>query len=295
MRIVITGTSGLVGSDLWHVLKDQHEVWGIGRKRPEFVPMNQWKTVDIVDFETTSRAITQINPDIVLHLAALSNPDDCEKDPVTAYKANALGTRNLSLACQRFDAELLYVSSDQVFDGKKKTPYTELDKPDPVNTYGLSKLWGEKFVSDHLQKFYIVRTALIFGRLRPTFVNRVVRSIVTDEPVIAATDIVNSPTYSLDLAQAIAFLIEKHVYGVYHIVNEGACNRFELSQFIAQSLGKEATMIKKGTQTSLKLPAKRPGYTPLENFVWNLNEFPRMRPWKEALLSFLEDLPDLDN
>jgi dTDP-4-dehydrorhamnose reductase len=95
--------------------------------------------MDIADFDAAVQTIEHINPDCVIHLAAISNPDECEKDPITGYKANALGTRNLALACQRFDNELVYISTDQVFNGKKKSPYTELDEPEPVNHYGKSK------------------------------------------------------------------------------------------------------------------------------------------------------------
>lgn len=292
MKIIITGTSGLVGHDLWEVLKEKHELWGIGRKKPEFVPFPQWRTVDIVDNELTYKIVTQINPDCVIHSAAMSKPDECETDPNTAYKANAFGTRNLALACQRFDTELLYISTDQVFNGKKNAPYTELDKPDPVNHYGISKLWGERFVQSLLRRFYIVRTALVFGVSRPTFVDRVVSAARSEDEVIAAADIVNSPTYSKDLAEAIGFLIEKHIYGLYHVVNEGHCSRYELAQFIAESIGEDQGFIKKGNEKALNLPAKRPGFLPMENLVWNLNAFPRMRSWKEAVVAFLEESPD---
>jgi dTDP-4-dehydrorhamnose reductase len=292
MRIAITGTSGLVGNDLWPILQAKHEVWGVGRRKPEFVPFQRWRTTDIADCQAAVGAIEQINPDCIVHLAAVSNPDECERDPATGYKANALGTRNLALACQKFDTEFLYVSTDQVFNGRKKSPYTELDRPEPVNHYGMSKLWGEKFVQTLLRRFYVVRTALVFGTSRPTFIHRVARSLLTNEPVVAATDIVNSPTFSKDLAGALSFLVEKHVYGVYHVVNEGFCTRFELSRFIAESMGRKAASIRKGTQSQLKLRAKRPGYTPLENFAWNLNGFPKMRAWQEAVVSFLEELPE---
>jgi dTDP-4-dehydrorhamnose reductase len=138
----------------------------------------------------------------------------------------------------------------------------------------------------------VVRTALVFGTSRPTFIHRVARSLATNETVTAATDIVNSPTFSKDLAAALSFLIEKHVYGIYHIVNEGFCTRFELSKFIAESLGKKGNSIRKGFRSQLKLKAKRPGYTPLENFAWNLNGFPKMRAWQDAVVSYLEELPE---
>ena len=292
MRIAITGTSGLIGKDLWETLREKHELWGVGRRKPDFVPLPQWRTMDIIDSGITIKAVTQINPDCVIHLAAISNPDDCEADPITAAQANALGTRNLALACQKFDTELLYVSSDQVFNGRKKSPYTEMDAPDPINHYGKTKLWGEQFVQSLLRRYYVVRTSLVFGPARPTFVDRVLRAAQIREKVTCADDIVNSPTYTLDFSEAVAHLIETHVYGLYHIANEGHCTRFELARFIAQALGKKTDFIKKGTKTHLKLKAPRPGYTPMENLVWNLNGFPKMRSWKDAILSFLEGMPE---
>jgi dTDP-4-dehydrorhamnose reductase len=292
MRIAITGTSGLIGPDVWEALKEHHELWGVGRRKPDFIPLNQWRTMDIIDPEITTKTVTQLNPDCVIHLAAFSNLDDCERDPNTAYKANALGTRNLAVACQRFDTELLYLSTDQVFPGQKTDPYTELDAVGPINVYGQSKLWGEQFVQTLLRRFYIVRTALVFGPSRTNFVNRVVQSSKSNETVIGATDLVNSPTYSLDLAQALKELVTSQRYGIYHMVNEGFCNRYALACFIANALGCKSHFIKKGTQKDLKLMAKRSGCTPLKNFHWDLNGFPKMRSWQEAVVAYLQEMPD---
>lgn len=289
MRIAITGTSGLVGYDLWDVLKERHELWGVGRKRPEFVSLSNWRTLDIVNPEATQKTISQINPDLIIHSAAMSNPDECENNPEACYMANALGTRNLALACQRFDTELLFISTDQVFSGQKASPYVENDATGPVNEYGKSKVWAENFVKDLLRRYYIVRTALVFGKLRPTFVDRVARCAVEGESVTAATDIVNSPTYSRDLALAIGHLIETHLYGTLHIANEGHCTRHELATYVAELLGRKTSFIKKGSALDLKLPAKRPGYTPMINFVWHLNEFPKLRTWQEAVESHLAE------
>jgi dTDP-4-dehydrorhamnose reductase len=186
---------------------------------------------------------------------------------------------------------MVYLSTDQVFDGKKKSPYTEIDVPNPLHHYGRSKLWGEHFVQSLLRRFYIVRTALVFGSFRPTFVDRLAKCAASGEAVTAATDIVNSPTYSKDLAQALHHLTQKHVYGLYHLTNEGNTSRYGLAKFIAEALGRKTGFIKKGTLKNLRLKAKRPGTTPLQNFVWNLNGFPRMRSWQEAILSFLEEMP----
>lgn len=289
MRIVLTGSGGLVGKDLWLKLKSCSELWGVGRKKPDYVDSSQWKSLDIVNPELTIKTIQQINPDCVIHSAALSNPDQCEADPELGYRTNGLGTRNIALACQKFDTELLYLSSDQVFDGTKKTSYREIDPPNPINQYGISKLWGENSVQTLLHRFYIVRTSLVFGTLRPTYIDRVIQSALKQEPLVAATDIVNSPTYSKDLADAVCFLIEKHFYGIYHIANEGFSSRYELSETIASILKKKSNFIRKGNKDDLKLKAPRPGFTPLENFVWNLNEFPKMAPWENALKRFLKE------
>jgi len=291
VRIAVTGVSGLIGQALWPVLSEKHEAWALGRRKPDCVPFNRWRTTDIIDPENTAEAVEKLNPDCLIHLAAVSNPDACEADPETGYRANSLGTRNLALACMKFDTELLYVSTDQVFDGKKRSPYTELDRPNPVNHYGLSKLWGEDFVRGLLRRHYVVRTALVFGPSRPTFVDRVARAVVSGEPVTAAADLVNSPTYSRDLARAISYLAESRLYGTYHIANEGSCDRYTLARFIADTAGQPGRSIRKGTKKSLKLPAARPSRTPLENFVWNLNGFPRLRPWREAVVEHLQQLP----
>ncbi|MBI2119623.1 MAG: dTDP-4-dehydrorhamnose reductase [Elusimicrobia bacterium] len=289
MRIVLTGAGGLVGKDLWSKLESHSELWAVGRKKPDTIPPSRWKSLDIIDPELTIKTIHQINPDCVIHSAALSNPDQCETNPELGYKTNALGTRNIALACQKFDTELLYISSDQIFDGNKKTSYRETDSPNPINKYGCSKLWGEQMVQTLIPRFYIVRTSLVFGTLRPTFIDQVVASALKQEPLIAATDIVNSPTYSKDLADAISFLINKHLYGIYHIANEGFTSRYALSKTIASILKKKSDFIKKGNKNKLKLKAPRPGFTPLENFFWNLSEFPKIAPWEDALIRFLKE------
>ncbi len=283
MKIAITGTSGMVGYDLCRALNDKHEIWGLGRTRPDYVPQTRWRALDIADADAAQKIVAQINPDLLIHSAAMSYPDDCEADPDAGYKANSIATRNLAVAAQRFDTEFLFISSDQVFGGAKQSPYIETDPTDPVNHYGRSKVWAEDFVRTLLRRFYIVRTSLVFGRRRPSYIDRAARCAMEGESLTAATDIVNSPTYSKDLAEAIAFLIDSHAYGTLHIANEGHCTRYELAEFVAKALGKKTSFIQKGSGKDLQLKARRPGYTPLENFVWHLNGFPKIRTWREAV------------
>ena len=287
MRILITGVSGLVGHELWPLLESQHELWAAGRTKSELVPSNRWRALDITDAEATDRCVAQINPDCLIHLAAISSPDTCERDPDSGYKFNSLGTRNLALASQRFDTEMLYMSTDQVFNGQKKSPYTELDAVESVNHYGRSKIWAEQFVQTLLRRFYIVRPSLVFGAKRPTFIDQVARAAKNQEKILAATDLVNSSTHARDLSAAISYLLDRHLYGTYHIANEGHCSRYELACFVADTLGVKNSFIVKSLSQDLNLPARRPGYTPIENKVWNLNGFPKLRTWQESVSSYM--------
>ena len=142
MRIVITGVAGMLGTDLINVLEDKHELHGVDIKElTHHLPLTSYNLLDISDAQETYRIITKINPDLVIHTAAYTDVDGCDKNADLAYRVNALGTRNIALACQRFDAALLYISTDYVFDGEKDNPYFEYDKPNPQSIYAKSKFW----------------------------------------------------------------------------------------------------------------------------------------------------------
>jgi len=290
MKILITGASGMLGYDLWSALggSAEHDLFGLGRGDcPEFIHNRQnWLRLDLTDPATTYQGITKVNPELVIHTAALTNVDFCELNPEKAYLTNTLGTRNITLACQRFDAAMLYISTDYVFAGGKDTPYREDDQPNPINTYGKTKYGGEFYLRHLLNKFYIVRTAWLFGKRRKNFISEIVDQLQSSNEIRIVADQVGSPTYTKDLAQAISQLIKKNLYGVYHLTNQGGCSRFELAQGIVRLLGSKSRVIPL-SQRELHRPALRPNYSVLENYNWQIQGFELLRNWKEAVGEYL--------
>lgn len=291
MRILLTGISGMLGSDLWPVLeKAGHELTGIDITKPSFVSDKQFKEADITDQQKTYQVVSRCNPDIVIHLAAYTDVDGSEKNPEVAYRVNGLGTRNLLLGAQRFDTAFLYISTDYIFGNDEKKSYTEYDTPHSIMHYARSKEMGEKFVQQLTAKFYIVRIAWLFGKNKKNYIQQIADSIKNGKPYRAASDMVGSPTFTRDVAQAIAFLIERGTYGIYHVTNEGYASRYDVAMEIAQVLKKEPTTIQKVTLDELKLPAKRPKSSILENYMWKLNGYPPLRHWKEAVRELVKEL-----
>ncbi len=286
MKVLVTGAGGLLGSEVWKLFEQKHEMLAMGRTQPPWVAEEQFSNCDLTNAALTYATITKANPDIVVHCAAYNNVDGAEKDHDAAFRGNALATRNISLACQRFDTTLLSVSTDAVFSGKEALPtgYREFDACDPQNIYAQSKHWAELYVSSLLTKYFIVRTSWLFGPSRDTWVDFVIQSARADKPVDAASDMVSSPTFTPDLAAALLRLAESRHYGIYHLSNQGFCSRVELAQEVLR-LHKLTHFggLRRKTLAELKLPAARPHFSGLENLVWRLDGFPIMRSWQDAL------------
>jgi dTDP-4-dehydrorhamnose reductase len=274
MRIVITGALGQLGRSLQEVLQE-HELFLIDL--PEH---------DVTDIGIIS-AMADFEPELVIHAAAMTDVDGCELDPDAAYEVNALGTKNVALASQRCGAPLLYISTDYVFDGTKEEPYLEFDEPNPINIYGRSKLAGEDFVRRLLNRFYIVRSAWLYGQGGNNFVNKVLQLAEERKELFVVTSEVGSPTYTRDLAEAIARLIEHPMYGVYHLVNEGTCSRYELAHRILELAGKSDFPLYPAE--TYERPAKVPHRAVLRNFSAATQLGITLRPWEEALRAFFEE------
>jgi dTDP-4-dehydrorhamnose reductase len=278
MRVLITGAKGQLGSDLLRVLSPHHEVTGFSHQE-----------LPVENIEAVLKKVFDVKPDLVVHAAAYTYVDDCEKNPEKAYLINALGTRNVVLASQKVRAKLLYISTDYIFDGEKKKPYFEFDPPNPLSVYGKSKLAGEWFVQNLLNEFYIVRTSWLYGLNGRNFV-KTIFELAENKPFLEVVeDQVGSPTYTLDLAKKIAEIIESDYFGVYHITNQGYCSWFDFARKILKLSGvnKEVKPVK---TEDFPRPAKRPKFSVLENFVLKNSGFSLLRNWEEALLDFLTEL-----
>jgi len=274
MRVFITGIRGQLGRALEAALVD-HERSGIDL--PE---------CDVTDRPSITAAIADAAPDIVIHCAAMTDVDGCARDPDAAYRANGLGTQNVALACQAAGAAMLYISTNEVFDGNTARPYLEFDAPHPINAYGRSKLAGEWYTRHLLTRFYIVRTAWLYAPGGRNFPHRIMQLADERGRLWVVTDEISSPTYVVDLVQAIGQLITSEQYGVYHFANQGVCSRFDFSQEILRLTGRSAVPIEPTTLDAFQRDSTPPHYAPLANVAGAALGI-RLRPWQEALAEFL--------
>jgi dTDP-4-dehydrorhamnose reductase len=276
MRILVTGAGGQVGQELQEALVCE-EIAALTKAE-----------LDITEEGNVTRAIEAFRPDVVIHAAAYTNVDGCERDPDLALSINADGTRNVAFASQRAGAALVYISTDYVFDGAKGSPYLEADSPNPLGWYGRSKLAGEEHVRQIVEKHYVVRTAWVFGNAN-TFVNNIIRRASEGKEMFGVTDEVGSPTWARDLALGLAQLIETKAYGIYHLTNAGEVTRFAYMQEILRLGGFDLPIVPLDTgefQRRFPLPTRRPQYSVLAN--QNAASLGiSLRPWQEALQEFL--------
>lgn len=274
MKIAITGANGQVGQAFQAVLDSIHQVYPL--TRPEF----ELTRPQVVD------AIAQLAPDVVIHTAAMTNVDGCAQDPDLAYLVNGFGTQNVALACQRSGAAMLYISTNEVFDGQADQPYHEFARPNPINPYAASKLAGEKIAAQLLQRLYIVRVSWVFGPEGNNFPAKIIRAADQHGQLRVVTDEISSPTYAPDLAAAIAQLIETDHFGLYHLVNEGVCSRFEFTLEILKQAGRAEIPVEPITSDAFERASTPPLYAPLQNNVGRALGLV-LRPWPQALAAYI--------
>lgn len=274
MKILITGAYGMLGSDLREVLKNQELI------------VTGSKDLDITDEEKVIDFICENSPDLVINAAAYTAVDDCETNYDDAYAVNALGPKNLAIACNKQDIPLIHISTDYVFDGSKRTPLIETDKLGPQSAYGKTKLAGEKFIQENTDKYFILRTAWLYGLHGNNFVKTMLDLAENHDEITVVHDQVGSPTYSFDLAVATTNLLFSDKYGIYHVTNEGACSWCEFAKLIFELSDVDVKVIPVTTE-EFPRPAPRPHYSVLDNKKWNSSGFVPMRTYKEALSEYL--------
>jgi dTDP-4-dehydrorhamnose reductase len=223
----------------------------------------------------------------VIHCAAFTNVDEAARQPAEAYRVNGFGTQNVALACAQADIPMLYISSNEVFDGTKSEPYREFDPTHPVNAYGYSKLAGEAFTQKLLRRFYIVRTAWLTGSGGRNFVHRIQQLADERGQLKVVTDEIASPTFVPDLVQAILKLIDTDHYGLYHFVNSGYCSRYDFARKILELTNRGHVPVEAITLADYPRPSAPPKFSPLLNQCGAALGI-RLRSWEEALESFLK-------
>ncbi len=278
MKVLIFGGTGLLGSDIKKVC----DASGKSVK-----PLDS-KAADITDLEIVINKVKAESPDVVINCAALTDVDACERDPDKAFKVNAIGPKNIAIACRQMNIKMIHVSTDYVFDGEAGRPYTEFEKVNPVNQYGKSKVAGEDFVKAIMNDFIIIRTAWIFGEKRNHFVDYVVNGLKSGTEIIAVRDMVSSPTYSLDLAELINSLLDTNETGIFHGCNKGYCSRVEMVEEIMKIMNKPGH-VKVMNQSQWKRDAKRPVFSALKNYHLDLIDKDIMAGWRDALKRYIRN------
>lgn len=276
MKIAVTGAEGLFGREIVAHLQDRHQT----------IPLSR-RMLDVTDPHAVRDAIRSLQPDVIVHAAAYTNVDQAERERPLVFAVNAHATGCLAEAAERAGAKFVYVSTDYVFDGKKGSPYTEEDEPNPLNVYGASKRMGEQLAADRCRRHYIVRTAWLFGACGHNFASHVCRMALKGEPVSAAVDLVGSPTFTADLARFVGQVVETDHYGIFHVVNEGHCSKYEFAREILRLLRADASLIRPVRLEELDLAAARPVNSALVQQKAAGIGMAVLEPWQAALHRFL--------
>ncbi len=277
MRILVTGANGRLGSQLLNDLRRRsYDVFGA-----------DVDALDITDARSVYQVFETFQPDIVIHCAALTAVDYCAEHPDEALEINGFGTQTVALACQKHDAALVYLSTNEVFDGKTQRPYLEFDRANPINAYGYSKWVGEQVVRDLVRKHFIVRTSWLFSHGGSNFVHTILRLAQEGQPLRVVVNEVASPTYNNDLAAAIGQLIATGAYGIYHLTNEGTISRYAFARQILNLAGYDAVPIEPIALAEYRRASTPPEYTMLRNMAAARLGI-TLRPWQAALAAFLE-------
>jgi dTDP-4-dehydrorhamnose reductase len=259
--------------------------------RPEpSLPMTE---LDVRDFAAVRREISTFEPDVVAHLAAETDLETCERDPDHAYRTNTVGTQHVAAATQRHGATLVYISTAGVFDGEKVDgPYTEFDKPRPINVYGDSKYQGERIAASLVAPHFIVRAGWMIGggRRDHKFVAKVLEQVAGGARVLyAVDDKLGTPTYTEDFAANLLRLIEEPRYGLYHMTCRGEGSRLDVARAIVAWLGEDIEV--RPVDSSFFADAyfaPRPRSEMMRNYLLELAGIDLMRPWGEGVRAYLD-------
>lgn len=294
MRVLITGAAGMLGSSVYPVFADAGHSMVATDREPRVVrrdlPMAVLDVRDAAQVEAITRSV---RPDLILHLAAETDLEICETSPDHAYETNTLGTQNVALAARDIGSVLVYISTAGVFDGEKLDgPYTEFDEPRPINIYGRSKLEGEFVVQRLVPQSFIVRAGWMVGGVDRDhkFVAKVIEQLRSGATIIrAVTDRLGTPTYTMDFAQNLLELVGTRFYGRYHMACLGEGSRFDVAREIVAYYSRDDVEVLPVTSDvfAAEYPAPRPRSEIMRNYMLDLRQLNRMRPWQTALREYL--------
>lgn len=282
-KIIVTGCNGQLGIAVNKQYAGNSDISLINTDVAE---------LDITNIDKVMELAREVKPYAIINCAAYTNVNACETDLDNAYRINAIGPRNLSIAATETGAKLVQISTDYVFPGDAHKPYIEFDAVGPKSAYGRTKLAGENFVKEFAKEYFIIRTAWLYGEGK-NFVKTMLRLSETNDLVKVVEDQVGSPTSAPELAKAIAYLLPTHNYGLFHGTCEGDCSWAEFTEEIFRLAGKKTRVEHLSTkQYEEENPASapRPAYSILENYMFNLTTDFKFADWHDAIAEYIKTL-----
>ncbi len=295
MKILLFGHKGMLGNDLLKKLSREHEVVGMDKEE-----------INIVSADECRNTIHEVIPDIIINAAAYTNVDGCETDRVGCFAVNAEAVKNIALACRDTKKRIIHFSTDYVFDGTAREPYKEDASCNPINVYGESKMDGERYLQTLSDNYLLIRTSWLYGTNGKNFVKAILEkakakkyindtmskanaSVDGPSTLSVVDDQVGSPTYTKDLAAAVALLIEKNAQGVFHITNRGSCTWHQFAVKILKEAGYDNIIVEPIKTIELNRPAMRPAYSILSNQKFIQVTGKTLQPWQLALQDYLNN------
>ena len=284
-RIIVTGCNGQLGRAINQLYT--------GNTEYEFVNTDVFEgqgitPLDITNVDQVLALAREVKPYAIINCAAHTNVDKCETDIDNAYRINAIGPRNLSIAATETGAKLMHVSTDYVFPGNENKALTEFDPVGPVSMYGRTKLAGENFVKDFADKYFIIRTAWLYGDGK-NFAKTMLRLAESHDTVGVVKDQYGTPTSALELAKAIKYLLPTDNYGLFHGTCEGSCSWADFAAEIFKVAGLN-TKVNYITTEEFNSPTKRPAYSILDNYMLRLTTDFKFADWHDAIAEYIKGM-----
>lgn len=282
-KVIVTGCNGQLGIAINRLYAGDEDICLVN---------TDVKELDITNIDKVMELVREVKPYAIINCAAHTNVNACETDIDNAYRINAVGPRNLSIAATETGAKLVQVSTDYVFSGNTDKPYIEFDQTGPLGAYGATKLAGEEMVKSFAKDYFILRTAWLYGEGK-NFVKTMLRLSESHDTVKVVDDQVGTPTSASELAKVIAYLLPTQNYGVFHATCEGYCSWADFAEEIFRLAGRNTKVQKVTTaQYDEENPgsAPRPAYSILENYMLKLTTDFRLSDWQEAIREYITAL-----
>lgn len=275
MTIAVIGAKGMLGSELCTLLRS---------RKTELAALDIGE-IDITDKKSVTSALSKIGPQLIINCAAYTNVELAEEEAEQAFAANQYGPKNLAEFASKTGAVLCHISTDYVFNGRKRGPYNEDDPTDPLGTYARSKLAGEEEVR-RFEKHFIIRSAWLYGKNERNFVTTIINAARESDQIKVVDDQLGSPTYSVDLAARIMEIVGNLPFGTYHATNSGITSWYNLAKEALKIKG-IATVVKPISSNEYPSKVARPKYSVLNNEKAEKAGLAPMPQWQDALRRFL--------